>query len=374
MISLVLQEAQARLEELRKIHKQRSANKKQHSPNQEVSSLNDDEHSEEDNYVLPAHIGWGRGVVPDFVRGTKKEALPKERRPFFTIEIIKDEPKENEPESLFSDALIYGEMAAAVMREGQVGAARIWWLLRGIDTEGKGWFEKGFVKEQLVGRVGEWRRIRQLLCEGNGLFWSWDGKRVWLRSEAKVAEALEITWFADNPVALPAEKLFGRIAKVKANLYAIFHSTREEAPISRATLQDVTGVGASTQRKYEEDMGIESKIQYALLPNDLQEAAYQFGHAVFDFVDYLGKHGRPGQRWTARQLPNCYSAPFKQDTHENRRRRLNRKLADLLIQGTVGNDWQEFEKVYYTKGAEMDAYFRGANGMWYCMGRGWKQR
>lgn len=288
----------------------------------------------------------------------------------FSLEIIEDKAEivhDSPKQSLPAKTLIHGELAAAVLREGYVGAARIWWLLRGMDGEGKGFFEKDEVKQQLVGHIGGWRRIRQLLCEGDGLFWRWDGERIWLRSVAKIAAKLGIVRFSADPIPFPTKQLFGRISQLKANLYAIFHSSRDETPIARETLQDVTGISASCQRNYEQRVGICTKAQYALLPEDLTEMAWQHGHAIFAFTDHLGKHGKPGQRWTARQLPNCYSTPFNQRTHKRSRRRLNRKLADLLNQGTTGNDWQTYETVYYAKGARKNGngYFRGDSTVWF---------
>jgi hypothetical protein len=351
VVSSALQEAQARLDVLRQNSSQRSAGSDAGSPNA--------------NHCLPAHLSWGKATLVALMR----EECAQWRPTGISIQVLKDDPPEDAARGSLTDILIHGELAAAVLRAGCVATARVWWILRATDRQGIGRFEKQGVKAQLSGQIGGWRRVRQLLCEGDGLFWVWDGEQVWLRSAAKVAAALGIVRIAADPVAFSIQKLFGRIAQVKANLYAIFHSTRDETPIARETLRDLTGISASSQRSYEACAGVQSKTQYALLAENLEDAAWQHGFAVFTFTDHLGKHGKAGQRWTARQLPNCYSAPFKQHRYKNRRQRLNRKLVDLLKQGTTGNGWQTVEQVYYTNGVRENGYFRGGNGMWFMCGQ-----
>ena len=309
---------------------------------------------------------WSARPISSDPALARQESSPNRRSRLFALEIIQDQAVEHAPPySPHPSVFIHSEMAMAVLREGSVGPARLWWLLRHRD-DGTGRLTRDTVKAQFAGRIGGWRRIRQLLCEGDGLFWRWDGKCVWLRSLTKVAAELGITRFATEPVALSIEKLLGRIAQVKAHLYAIFHISRDATPISRATLRDISSISASGQRNYEAATGIRPESQFALLPQSTEEAAWQHGSAAFSFIDHLGKHGKRGQRWTARQLPNSYSAPAKKQNHKRRKRRLNRKLADLSNLGTTGNGWRKIEPVYGVSGqASQASYFRGADRFWY---------
>ena len=320
---------------------------------------------------LPAHLGWGSQRLHQIAcKQTSPEQKPT---PQIEITIIKDVP-EPVPQTL----TIYPNIAIATLRENQVPAARIWWILRMLDTAGRGQFSAETLRAQLTcknsaQRICGWRQMRKLLTAGNDLFWRWDGSTVWLRSRIKVADALEITRFQMAGVEISAETLYQPIAKLKASLYATFHDGRKEAPIARATLTEITGISESSQRRYEKTAGIVAEKQIVLETyGDEKEAAWQYGYASFKFVDHRGLHGPKEQAYLARQLPNVFRAKSPlEKTSKQKVRRLNRCLTDLLKKGTVGNGWQEREQRYFMNGAELKGecglYYSGYSKIWYSM-------
>ncbi|MBX3061248.1 MAG: hypothetical protein KF770_32735 [Anaerolineae bacterium] len=154
-------------------------------------------------------------------------------------------------------------LAMALLRTGQTSCGRLWLLLRHLDGAGCGCLPLTAVQMTLTGRESPLRlcgprRLRQLLQQGNGLFWQRDRERLWLAGAVKVAARLGVGRLTGRPVALPLAVLRQPIGLVRAHLYASFHSSRngcgrgEETgqPISRAALTAVSGVSRRSQHAY----------------------------------------------------------------------------------------------------------------------------
>ncbi len=227
-------------------------------------------------------------------------------------------------------------------------------------------------KELLVTESSPWRlcgqrQWRNLLREGDGVFWTRDREHIWLRSVAKVALALGVEHLAGRPVALPVTALLEGIGAFRAHLYTAFHSGRTKEsvrgrqvmPIARVTLAGLSGVGASSQRAYEKQTKLKVQANFAVgevaTEENRENRAWTQGQAVFELTDYRGQQGRKGETYLAWQLPNSYLGQH-QHRPKGRQKRINRELKDLVMQGMPGNVEERAEthpeKRYYPNGKE----------------------
>ena len=280
---------------------------------------------------------------------------------------------------------LHPSLGLGMLKQEQSAAGRIWLLLRAIDRAGSGSVAIADARALLSAkesamRVCGWRQLRNLLRQGQGVFWDRDAKRIWLRSVVKVAAALDVTRFDGAPVALPVCALLGSIGDVRAQLYAAFHSGRSvtgrSKPIARATLSTLTGVAESSQRIYEQRCTVVTQFQYAIGPAQdkiEQKDGWQQGNRSFLLTDHQGKYGQRGNSYLAWQLPNTYSKTHRQLTRGNQKR-LNQQLADLLNKGTTGNGKPMVERTYFSavemmgqryKVNSTDGYWQpSTDGMW----------
>jgi len=246
---------------------------------------------------------------------------------------------------------LYPDIGLGMLRREQAAAGRLWLLLRHLDQKGQGSLRIVDIYQQLTSTpqylCGR-RQLRNLLKDGEGIFWTRDRENIWLRSAAKVAHALGVERLAGQPVTLPVAMLLSGIGTFRAHLYAAFHSSRmkesvhgpQVMPISRGTLARLSAVRASSQRTYEARVGIATRANYVVGAVATKEAkedhAWQHGQAVFDLKDHRGRQGRAGEVYLARQLPNSYLGVHAQRT-KGRQKRINRELKDLVEIGMPGN-------------------------------------
>ncbi len=265
------------------------------------------------------------------------------------------------------------DLAAALLRHEKERIGRIWFLLRNLDQQGSGKIAIATVRQALCEKSAEyrvvgWRQMRNLLAAGQGTFWVRDKSDLWLKSQSKVALALGVTRFNKDAVQFEIDQLLQPIGRWRATLYASLHAG-ESSPISRATLQDMTGVCPESQRKYERQQAIRPKPQFAIYYDTTSEAQWQHGHAATQIIDQRGLHGRAGQTVLLRQLPNSYQsdrAPIKTGL----KRRLNRNLADLQQLGDVGNSWQKHQRRYRVGNSRQGSYYQsGKANVWYHAGQ-----
>jgi hypothetical protein len=254
---------------------------------------------------------------------------------------------------------VYPDIAMGMLRQEQAAAGRIWLLAHYIDMEGVGQLRIDIIRKRLTHktaklRVCGWRQLRNLLRQGDGIFWQRDKERLWLRSAAKVAYALNVTRLTGRPVSVPVSALVGGIGDVRAHLYASFHSGRVKEntkggqsrsigwspPIARDTLTAVSGVGRASQRAYEARTKTKALHNFAVgEPNGeihVERRAWQQGQALFELKDYRGEQGQKGKTYLAWQLPNTYIGRHQQRP-QGRQKRINRELKDLVMKGMPGN-------------------------------------
>ena len=256
-----------------------------------------------------------------------------------------------------STITVHPDLAVAMLRNDLSSAGRLWLLLRHLDDDGRGWVSvtrarKTLTQKESPLRICGWRQLRNLLGQGDNIFWKRDSVpasegRIWLRSTAKVAAALDVRRLSLRPVTLPLSILLEGIGSVRAHLYASYHSGRESKnPIARQTLTEVTGVARRSQRNYEEKAGVKRQHNWAVgnqySQPEAQQRAWQHGHAIFQIIDHRGKAGTAGKSYLAWQLPNSYAGPHAPQAI-TRKKRINRRLVDLFNQGITGNSRKAVE-------------------------------
>jgi hypothetical protein len=320
---------------------------------------------------LPDHLGWGSVPLTEALRARKALEIPQES-PVFKLLPAQTIEKRPLPSSGHEETVkLYPDIGMAMLRQGITAPGRLWLLLRHLDQEGRGVLRVVNITHQLTPKTSKLhlcgkRQLRNLIKEGEGIFWTRNKEKLWLRSAAKVAHQLGVVRLTGSPVALPVTALLDGIGSFRAHLYAAFHSGRvkqsghgqQARPIARETLASISGVGASSQRTYEKQTGIQVRANIALgqgLSKENQEAgAWQKGGALFELRDYCGQQGKQGKTYLAWQLPNSYIGK-QQHQPKGRQKRINRELNDLVMKGMPGNveetsGSQRLEKVYHPNG------------------------
>ena len=265
------------------------------------------------------------------------------------------------------------------MLEHELAAAgRIYLLMRFIDSQGSGWLTVehvrfAFTNKESPLKVMGWRRLRQILHEGEGIFWHRDDcSRIWIAGTAKIADRLDVERLLGRPVQLPLRSLVGGIQTVRANFYASYHSGRnKDNPISRQVLEEVTGVPVRTQRTYDEVTGTGRQKNICVgerySREKFEDLAYDRGRAAFILRDAKGKYGKKGTNYLAWHLPNTYEGPHK-TTYRGRQKKINHQLNALVMQGMQANGQDGgIEKVFWpqiavagkawNKNTTVDAYW-----------------
>jgi hypothetical protein len=322
---------------------------------------------------LPPHLGWGSTPVTKAIRAVKvrqntqtssDSILPD----YFQSKIIPTpEKRPLPPQKRDGSIKVYPDIALGMLRQEQAAAGRLWLLLRHLDSDGCGVIRVATIRKVLTTpkaplRLCCWRQLRNLLRQGDGVFWHRDKERVWLRSAGRVAVALGVTQLNGRPVAVPVKHLVGSIGEARAYLYASFHAGRQlvserrtgQKPIARDTLTELTGLTDESQRGYERRVGVRVSRNFVVgagtTPSSKEERLWQQGGGAFEFVDHQGGQGRPGNRYIAWQLPNSYTVSL---THrpKGRQKRINRMLSDLFMKGMTGNTQRTIEKRYFGDGA-----------------------
>jgi len=324
-------------------------------------------------YPLPDHLGWGSVPLTKALRqsqGRVHESTPKpkihgalgqlaavtQKKSLQAGPVLssKNDGPDMEQVKLFPD------IALGMLGKKVVAAGRLWLLLQHVDTKGSGRLSLASVRELLTDRNSSLRlcgprQLRKLFAQGDGLFWTRDGNRMWLRSVAKVAAALGVPRLNSRPVCLPVSVLLQGIGAVRAHFFASFHSGRQAkqdkgknrgvertdpGPLSRATLQQITHVMPRTQRHYEARAAVKRRRNIAIINQSsttaIQKQAWRRGRAWFRYTDHRGRYGLKGRVYSAWQLPNSYWGPHE-PLPTGRQKKINREIVDLFMKGMTGN-------------------------------------
>lgn len=204
---------------------------------------------------------------------------------------------------------VYPTLALEAKKQGHAATCRAWLLMRHADVDGMGWLSMRGVRGLNIG-IG-WRRMRQLLASGAGLFWVLDGDRVWLRSPKRVSIELGIERLFGKSVLIPVEQIQKGIGSYNAAVYAAWHAGRRAAPVSRRAVQQATDIPERTQRHYDQVADVRRVVNVSiddvLTTEGAENHAWKHGNASMTFVDSGGRtFGRNRKVYLSRQLPNSY--------------------------------------------------------------------
>ncbi len=293
---------------------------------------------------LPPHLGWESTAISRTLRQLQRSEVVDQPGQLTATAVSTPHP------ALPKTVKVFPDIAIGLLRQEQVAVGRLWLLLQAVDEQGRGWLDeqaarRWFTDKRAPLRFCGVRQLRNLLARGEEIFWVRENGRVWLRSVAKVAYALQVPRLMMRPVAVPVRVLRQKIGTVRAHLYATFHSSRSQPnqankPIARETVARLTQVQPRTQRRYERKAKVKRQAQYAIgneaTTDNLQARGWEQGQAIFQLKDFKGKQGPQGKSYVAWQLPNSYVGPHAQQP-KGRQKRINRALTDLFMQGITGN-------------------------------------
>jgi hypothetical protein len=204
-----------------------------------------------------------------------------------------------------------------------------------------------------------WKRMRQVLAAGHGRAWFYvqDEGKLFLRGVYRVAVAAGLRRVG-RPVALPAGLLFAGEGVFNAHMHAAWLSARgdETRPISQASISQLTAVPDRTQRHYNHVAGVQRQRNIDIgerhTERSEEEHAWQHGRNSFEFVDYTGRHGRPGGHYRARLMPDSYKRRHPLAAG-GRRRKINKTLkASLVVNEERGNAGGNVDRIYFSNGSQ----------------------
>ena len=343
---------------------------------------------------LPAHLGWGSTAVSQAIRyaQARKEKTLSQKINFEDIGCVmgdacsvKSHASPITHQTRKNYVLHYPSLGLAALQQSDVPCYRVWLMCRYLDDTGRGMVDVAQLKEELTSldahlRLFSWKRLRQILYAGNGRFWHWhqENNQLWLVGVAKLAVALNVSKLVGKRVQLPVKTITAGISQFKAHLYAAWHSGRHsENPISRAVQRQLTEIPERTQRRYGRIANIKTTKNFAIgarvSPKKLEQAAWQRGNAIFEFIDQKGKFGVENGRFLAWQLPNQYEGPHQQ-AQFGRQRKINKQLRqqqeqqlkDLVEIGAQGNRGKaNVEHTYHPNGSKaVQAIRNGSEAYW----------
>ena len=324
--------------------------------------------------TLPSHLGWGSVAVTAVCRREQIETTD-DRRQIGGLSSVVCRLSPTSITTLKNQTTkLYPDLAQAMLQNEVSSAARLWLLLRHIDGEGRGWLRIDEQRQQLCHKQSAdyfcgWRQFRNLLAQGEEVYWTRDRERIWLRGTVAVAHLLGVTRLTGAPVVLPLTAVYGGIGLFRAHLYASRHSGRKEAaPISRAVLRQQSGVAGRTQRHYDLRARVQRTRNVAVGERaanvSWETIGWEQGRAVFIMKDRNGRYGSPNQTYAAWQLPNSYSGPHRR-CGRGRQRKMNRQLVDLVQTGMRGNgQHQQISRRYFRNGKTAVLQHKASTTYW----------
>ena len=261
---------------------------------------------------------------------------------------------------------LHSELFDAASREGTDRLYRLWVLLRAIDADGRGVVPlselRALVRRQRLRGLSP-STVSRLLRDGRGTWWRvyrHNGQRwVAYRSLGNVCVSLGVQRLRKRPVVAPMR--YARTLRVfrAACVYGRFGGDRLSAPISRATLERLTGVAPRTQRAYASALtntvdvvGNAAVTSQTWAPGD---GDVPDGH----FVDYVD-----GELRVLRRLPNSYRCKLL-PTARGMLRRVNRRLRGNSVH-SAGTGQRNVGRLFYDKAsASVRRGQRAEDGDWW---------
>lgn len=260
---------------------------------------------------------------------------------------------------------MYTSLALSILRNKAAAVGRVWALLHHhFNRSGRQVVPEREIVE-LVSSAGspyrlftarQWRNVKRL---GDGVFWSRAGRDAGLliHGTRQVAVELGIGRLEVGRVDVPISNLTKSTKSAKAAFYACFDASRQSMPISRAAKEVETGLTRVNQWRLEKGGLIDAQTNYELVTEKsnraaVESAVFRFGSACFEFTDKLGKQGRAGEIYLARQMPNTYRSTLGTATN-GRRKKINQRLKSHVTIGARGERLEsDFARLYFDCGRE----------------------
>ncbi|MBK8935538.1 MAG: hypothetical protein IPM76_25100 [Chloroflexi bacterium] len=191
---------------------------------------------------LPAHLGWGSAAFTAVLRRHQAGLPTRETKPgcqdpqtdslaaclpdhrqILTGSLQSKIPGES------ASVKLYPDIGLAMLRQEKATAGRLWLMCHYLDSQRCGVLRIDNIIQSITTKSSAHylcgkRQLRNLLRAGEGVYWTRDKERLWLRSAARVAAALGVERLTGQPVALPLSALLSGIGAFRAHLYAAFHS------------------------------------------------------------------------------------------------------------------------------------------------------
>lgn len=128
--------------------------------------------------TLPAHLGWGSDALTAHLRPRPPAApAPAATTSSIIEERLPDasQTATNTDPSPRTSLAISPDIALAILKAKQAAAGRLWYVLRCLDTDGRGWFNLADVRQiathkQNAAHFCGRRQLRNLLRAGESLF------------------------------------------------------------------------------------------------------------------------------------------------------------------------------------------------------------
>lgn len=266
---------------------------------------------------------------------------------------------------------LHTELFDAASQTGTDRLYRLWALLRAIDADGRGVVAiselRGLVRRHRLRGLSP-AVVSRLLRDGRGTWWDTyrhNGRRwVAYRSLGNVCVSLGVPKLRRHPVCVPFR--YARTLRVfrAVGVYARFAGNKLSAPISRATLERLTGVAPRTQRAYASAL-CETVDVVANAATTSQTWAPGDGDVPDGhFVDYVD-----GKLRVVKRLPNSYRASLL-PAARGMVRRVNRRLRGNPVRTVAGTGTRSDGRLFYHKPkAAVKRELRGDEGdSWYTLG------
>lgn len=196
------------------------------------------------------------------------------------------------------------------------------------------------------------RYLKALLRAGEGVFWTYDRDRLFIRSQVNVAVALVALAHSrgipvenNKPGVRPVWVSFaGSIGDVRANLFAAWCEHRKAPTISQDELGRLFNVERHTITQWARAAGIELRQNYAQT-TDKDMLPDHAGHAY----QYLTRDG--DVRWTWRMANTYVPKTTKLHTHKGKARKIRTAVNAVIETPRPGDECpagQRNKRLYHT--------------------------
>ena len=236
----------------------------------------------------------------------------------------------NTPLPLFKRIRLYPELAAASLRTHQDKPFALWAELRSLDSPGNSKIPLSQARSLLIPKSYNRKTFYRILNEGKNVFWVLSERKgeptIRLFGLRHVCEILQVSHLSPRPREIAFEGFRGSRQRKKALIYASFiksEGNKKNAPISRQSITEATGLGKTTQIALEKKAKIKKKATYVFQRNR-QGALVPIMQLRRTFSKDL---------WLRKQAGNIFESPIPQG-RRGMIRKINRALRGLVETGS----------------------------------------